>query len=84
MDAPGAHVLLMGHRRIRRTDVLDTPDGVRVHVATLKDNPYDQADDVIRATKMEIISTIKEMLQHNPMQKEQLHFFAQVEARLTF
>ncbi len=65
-----------GHRRLRRTAVVRrTPLAVKVQ--HLKDEPYDGSSDVVKATANEVVSTIKELLRHNPLHKEQLTYFAQ-------
>ncbi len=75
-DAGGALLMLMGHRRLRRTaTVRRVPLAVRVQ--HLKDEPYDAGNDVLKATANEVVSTIKELLRHNPLHKEQLTYFAQ-------
>jgi len=48
-----------------------------LRVQHLKDAPYDAGSDVVRATANEVIHTIKELLRHNPLHKEQLSYFAQ-------
>ena len=71
----GAMLMLMGHRRLKRTGVARTsPLGVRVQ--HLRDIAYDANDDIVKATTTEVVSTIKELLRHNPLHKEQLQFFA--------
>jgi Lon-like ATP-dependent protease len=71
----GAMLMLMGHRRLRRTGVARSqPLGVRVQ--HLRDLPYDASEDIVKATTNEVVSTIKELLRHNPLHKEQLQFFA--------
>ena len=71
----GAMLMLMGHRRLKRTGVARSqPLGVRVQ--HLRDLPYDASEDIVKATTNEVVSTIKELLRHNPLHKEQLQFFA--------
>ena len=42
----------------------------------LKDQPYDPNDDVLKATAMELISTLKELLTLHPLYNEQLKSLA--------
>ena len=72
----GTQVLLMGHRRLKRTGV-GSKNPLVVDVEHLKDHPYDASDDVIKATVMEVVSTIKDLLQTSPLYREQLQYFAQ-------
>lgn len=48
-----------------------------LRVQHLRDAPYDANSDVLRATVNEVVSTMKELLRHNPLHKEQLSYFAQ-------
>lgn len=72
----GTQVLLMGHRRLKRTGV-GSKDPLVVNVEHLKDQPYDASDDVVKATVMEVVSTLKDLLQTSPLYREQLQYFAQ-------
>lgn len=71
----GAQLLLLGHRRLLRTDVIST-DPLRVAVQHLKDKDYDSQDDRLKATVMEVVSTLKELLALHPLYHEQLKMFA--------
>jgi len=75
-DSGGAMLMLMGHRRLRRMGVARAQP-LAVKVQHLKDESYDASSDVIKATANEVVSTIKELLRHNPLHKEQLTYFAQ-------
>ena len=75
-ESGGATLMLMGHRRLRRVGVARAGP-LCVRVQHLKDAPYDKEGDVVKATANEVVSTIKELLRHNPMHKEQLSYFAQ-------
>ena len=75
-DTGGATLIVMGHRRLRRTGVVRTQP-LALSVAHLKDEPYDAQDDIVKATANEVVSTIKELLRLNPLHKEQLAYFAQ-------
>ena len=69
-------ILLMGHRRVRKVaTIADEP--LTVLVSHLKDVSRDGDGDVTRATAMEVVSTIKELLRLNPMHKEQLSYIVQ-------
>ena len=41
-------------------------------VQHLKDEPYDSDDDVLKATVMEILQTMKELVAQNPLYREQM------------
>lgn len=69
-------IMLMGHRRLRATGTARSMP-LTLNVTHLKDTPYDAGDDTVRATANEVVSTIKELLRHNPLHKEQLAYFAQ-------
>ncbi|EFN59870.1 hypothetical protein CHLNCDRAFT_33715 [Chlorella variabilis] len=43
----------------------------------LKEQPYNASDDMLRATTMEIISTLKELLHMHPLYNEQMRNFIQ-------
>ena len=73
----GATLLLLGHRRLRKTHTVRT-DPMVVRVEHLKDSPAQNADDdVLKATANEVIATIKDLLKVNPLAKETLQYFAQ-------
>ena len=38
----------------------------------LRDEPYDPSDDTLKATTLEIVSTLKELLHLHPLYNEQL------------
>lgn len=72
----GAQLLLLGHRRLRRTSVVNL-DPLRLAVTHLRDAPYDPNDDMLKATTMEMISTLKELLHLHPLYNEQMRNFIQ-------
>ena len=72
----GAQLLLLGHRRLRKTSVYEI-DPLRLSVAHIKDAPYDRNDDMLKATTMELISTLKELLHMHPLYNEQMRNFIQ-------
>ncbi|KAL4421915.1 hypothetical protein ABPG77_005199 [Micractinium sp. CCAP 211/92] len=72
----GAQLLLLGHRRIERTGLVEK-DPLRVSISHLKEQPYNANDDMLRATTMEIISTLKELLHLHPLYNEQMRNFIQ-------
>ena len=72
----GAQLLLLGHRRLKKTGVCSF-DPLRLSVAHLKDAPYDRNDDMLKATTMELISTLKELLHMHPLYNEQMRNFIQ-------
>jgi ATP-dependent Lon protease len=72
----GAQLLLLGHRRLRRNGVAGT-DPLRLTVEHLRDEPYDASSDLLKATSMEMISTLKELLHLHPLYNEQMRNFIQ-------
>ncbi|KAK2078600.1 hypothetical protein QBZ16_003440 [Prototheca wickerhamii] len=72
----GAQLLLLGHRRIRQTGLAGR-DPLRVAVEHLRDERYDAEQDELKATTMEMISTIKELLVLHPLYNEQMRNFIQ-------
>ena len=72
----GAQLLLLGHRRLRRTGIAQD-DPLRCTVQHIKDEPYDKNDDMLKATTMELISTLKELLHMHPLYNEQMRNFIQ-------
>ncbi|KAL3145396.1 hypothetical protein ABBQ38_001644 [Trebouxia sp. C0009 RCD-2024] len=71
IDPRRAQLLLLGHRRLRRTrQVQKRP--LKVAVEHLKDLPYSSGDDIVKATYMELVSTLKDLLAQHPIYREQL------------
>ncbi|KAK9806741.1 hypothetical protein WJX72_001031 [[Myrmecia] bisecta] len=70
----GAQLLLLGHRRLRRLHSV-TQSPLTVAVEHLKDLPYNQHDPMLRATTMEMVATLKELIQTQPLYSEQLKSF---------
>ncbi|GIL92222.1 hypothetical protein Vretimale_18475 [Volvox reticuliferus] len=64
-----AQLLLLGHRRVRKTGVISS-DPLRVHIDHLRDESY-TSDDILKATSMEIVNTMRDLLQLNPLYGEQ-------------
>ena len=64
---------LLGHRRLRKVGSMGEGP-LRFRVQNLKDGEYDREDDVVKATSMEVISTIKDLLRPNPLHKEQMPY----------
>ena len=85
-DKRSMQLLLMGHRRIRKLISSggtgkaavgsEAGGALTVLIQHLKDENYEKTD-VLKATAMEVVSTIKELLQLNPMHKEQLSYIVQ-------
>ena len=71
-----AQALLMGHRRLKKVAVAGE-DPLQFLCQNLRDDDYDREDDVVKATAMEVVATIKDLLRQNPLHKEQLQSFAQ-------
>lgn len=72
----GAQLLLLGHRRLRATGV-SSADPLRLSVLHLRDEAYNPHDDMLKATTMEMISTLKELLHLHPLYNEQMRNFIQ-------
>jgi Lon-like ATP-dependent protease len=51
-------------------------DPLKVAVEHLRDQPYNPNDDHLKATTLEIVSTLKELLHLHPLYNEQLRSFA--------
>eukprot|EP00879_Flechtneria_rotunda_P013415 GHRR01014005.1.p1 GENE.GHRR01014005.1~~GHRR01014005.1.p1 ORF type:complete len:539 (+),score=198.08 GHRR01014005.1:193-1809(+) len=64
-----AQLLLLGHRRLKREAVLST-DPLRVAVSHLRDEAYVN-DDITKATSMELVNTMKDLLTMNQLYSEQ-------------
>lgn len=45
---------------------------LKVAVEHLKDLPYSSGDDIVKATYMELVSTLKDLLAQHPIYREQL------------
>ena len=75
----GATLLLLGHRRLRKTHtVRKDPMVVRVeHLPDKNAQDLKDDDDVLKATANEVVATIKDLLKVNPLAKETLQYFAQ-------
>ena len=56
--------------------VHDSP--LKVAVEHLRDQPYNPSEDHLKATTLEIVSTLKELLHLHPLYNEQLRSFAGV------
>lgn len=54
--------------------VHDSP--LKVAVEHLRDQPYNPSEDHLKATTLEIVSTLKELLHLHPLYNEQLRSFA--------
>eukprot|EP00878_Enallax_costatus_P038130 GHUV01043289.1.p1 GENE.GHUV01043289.1~~GHUV01043289.1.p1 ORF type:complete len:305 (+),score=59.91 GHUV01043289.1:230-1144(+) len=67
--ADSAQLLLLGHRRIKREAVLSASP-LRVVVSHLRDEAYVNSDHV-KATSMELVNTMKDLLNMNPLYGEQ-------------
>ncbi|XP_024392421.1 lon protease homolog 1, mitochondrial [Physcomitrium patens] len=77
LDGEGAtQILLMGHRRLRITGMLDT-EPLSVGVDHLRDKPYDSTQDELKATILEVVTTMKDLMRLNPLYKEHIQMFVQ-------
>ncbi len=59
---------------IDNMQVHDSP--LKVAVEHLRDQPYNPSEDHLKATTLEIVSTLKELLHLHPLYNEQLRSFA--------
>ncbi|CAL8462062.1 g1593 [Coccomyxa elongata] len=75
MESGNAQMLLLGHRRLKRLHKV-SDDPLKVAVEHLRDQPYNPNDDHLKATTLEIVSTLKELLHLHPLYNEQLRSFA--------
>ena len=51
---------------------------LKVEIDHLKKRDFDRRDDSLRATSMEVVSTLRELLTMHPLYNEQLKSFANV------
>ena len=65
----------MAHRRVSRIGII-SQDPATVVVEHLKDEEYDRNDDIIRATTMEVVQCIKQLLLVSPIYKEQVQYLS--------
>ncbi len=72
----GAQLLLAGHRRLRATGAAGA-DPLRLSVLHLREPAYDGGDDTLRATSMELLATLKDLLHAHPLYNEQMRSFMQ-------
>lgn len=69
-DSPdSAQLLLLGHRRIKRTATISS-DPLKVRIEHLKDASYENTD-ILKATSMEVVNTMRDLLHLNPLYGEQ-------------
>ncbi|KAJ7562500.1 hypothetical protein O6H91_03G071600 [Diphasiastrum complanatum] len=77
VDGDGlGQVILMGHRRLRLTGMV-TEDPLTVSVEHVKDKPYDETADIMKATFLEVVGTLKDLIRFNPLYKESIQVFVQ-------
>ncbi|KAJ8526478.1 hypothetical protein K7X08_028955 [Anisodus acutangulus] len=72
----GDQVILIGHRRIRMTEVV-SEEPLTVKVDHLKEQPYNKDDDVIKATSFEVLSTLRDVLKTSSLWKDQVQTYIQ-------
>ena len=53
-------------------------DPLKIEISHLKKREFDRQDDNLRATSMEVVSTLKDLLTMHPLYNEQLRSFANV------
>ena len=64
------HNGMSGHRFLLVLQVSSRP--LKVAVEHLKDLPYSSSDDIVKATYMEVVATLKDLLAQHPIYREQL------------
>ncbi|KAL8170787.1 hypothetical protein V2J09_022591 [Rumex salicifolius] len=67
----GDQVILIGHRRLRITEMVSEDP------LTVKDQPYDKDDDVIKATSFEVISTLRDILKTSSLWRDHVQTYTQ-------
>lgn len=72
----GDQVILIGHRRIRMTEVV-SEEPLTVKVDHLKEKPYNKDDDVIKATSFEVLSTLRDVLKTSSLWKDHVQTYIQ-------
>ena len=76
-DENAATVLLLAHRRVDLTSVDEIGPPIDATISHWPRLDYTGADDTIRALSNEILSTIREVAQLNPLFRENVQFFSQ-------
>ncbi|KAJ8559433.1 hypothetical protein K7X08_003491 [Anisodus acutangulus] len=72
----GDQVILIGHRRIRMTEVV-SEEPLTVKVDHLKEQPYNKDDDVLKATSFEVLSTLRDVLKTSSLWKDHVQTYIQ-------
>ncbi|KAE8721028.1 Lon protease-like protein [Hibiscus syriacus] len=72
----GDQVILIGHRRLRITEMVSEAP-LTVKVDHLKEKPYDNDDDVIKATSFEVISTLRDVLKTSSLWRDHVQTYSQ-------
>lgn len=72
-----ATALLLAHRRVNLVSVDDVGPPIDVTISHWPRLDYTGADDTIRAISNELLSTIREVAQLNPLFRENVQFFSQ-------
>ena len=68
----GLHKCRAGAHQPQHLCLQVDPSPLKVAVQHLRDEPYDSDDDVLKATVMEIVQTMKELVAQNPLYREQM------------
>ncbi|XP_057835797.2 lon protease homolog 1, mitochondrial isoform X2 [Cryptomeria japonica] len=77
----GDQVVLIGHRRLRITEMV-SEDPLTVKVDHIKEKPFDNEDDVIKATAFEVITTLRDVLKTSSLWRDHVQTYTQVYKRL--
>ncbi|XP_019093400.1 PREDICTED: lon protease homolog 4, chloroplastic/mitochondrial-like [Camelina sativa] len=73
----GEQVILIGHRRLKITEMV-SEDPLTVKVDHVKgDEPYDKDDDLIKATYFEVMSTLRDVLRTTSLWRDQVRTYTQ-------
>lgn len=75
-DNSAATVLLLAHRRVNLVSVDEIGPPIDVTISHWPRLDYTGADDTIRALSNEILSTIREVAQLNPLFRENVQYFS--------
>ncbi|KAF3778335.1 Lon protease-like protein [Nymphaea thermarum] len=67
----GEQVVLLGHRRLKITEMVDEDP------LTVKEKPYNKDDDVIKATSFEVIATLRDILKTGSLWKDHVQPYTQ-------
>ncbi|XP_019452270.1 PREDICTED: lon protease homolog 1, mitochondrial-like isoform X2 [Lupinus angustifolius] len=70
----GDQVILIGHRRLRIAEMV-SEDPLTVQVDHLKDKAFNKDDDIIKATFLEVISTLRDVLKTSSLWRDHVQTY---------